>query len=294
MKHISRKSKTYRGFSLVEILMVIVVISILVALMLPAFGAIQKMALNMRQKAQFSGIEVGLEAFKNDFGDYPDSSYLNGYGGAQKLAEAMVGLDGFGVHKNTDFNANAQDDDGNWLYDVNGTLTLPAYDLPDSLSKRMGPYLETDSSNAVYLNDITFPATSNSRTQVAAMLTQRTMVLADQFRTAKNNRTNKKTGMPILYCKAGTYIRNLGYGLIEYKYNFLDNNRYTAFTEYGDLHPWINFTGAIADVFYPEIRDNNFATYNPHRPESFILISAGPDGNFGTADDVYNFDTDDQ
>ena len=29
----------------------------------------------------------------------------------------------------------------------------------------------------------------------------------------------------------------------------------------------------------------------PYRSESFILLSAGPDGLYGTADDVYNFDT---
>jgi hypothetical protein len=28
----------------------------------------------------------------------------------------------------------------------------------------------------------------------------------------------------------------------------------------------------------------------PYRADSFILISAGKDGDFGTADDVFNFD----
>ena len=50
----------------------------------------------------------------------------------------------------------------------------------------------------------------------------------------------------------------------------------------------------------PTIRGQNFATYihnksvaakiMPQRADSYMLISAGPDGLFGTADDIANFD----
>ena len=302
MKDISRNFNNRRGFSLVELVMVIVVISILVALMLPAFGAIQKMALNMRQRAQFTTIEAGLEAFQKDFGYYPPSNYSNAVGynyycGAQKLAEAMVGLDGHGCHKDTVWRPDGYDDatTPNLLYDVNGTwdYSLPA--VQTNLASRKGPYLEADSANAVYLNDMTFPATSSARGWYANFMSNRTMILADQFGTTKNNNTNKKSGMPILYYRAGSYIGNLGDGLYkEYIYDYRDNFRMAEFTEDGDSHPWLLpyfGTGSFYEVFYPEIQDTNYSAYTPHRTESYILISAGLDGNYGTADDVYNFDT---
>jgi len=44
-------------------------------------------------------------------------------------------------------------------------------------------------------------------------------------------------------------------------------------------------------LFYSRIRNPNFTSPDrPYRSESFILQSAGYDGLFGTADDVYNFD----
>jgi hypothetical protein len=43
--------------------------------------------------------------------------------------------------------------------------------------------------------------------------------------------------------------------------------------------------------FYHNTYDENIALPNgrPHNSDSFILISAGPDGEYGTGDDVTNF-----
>lgn len=287
MKNSSRKTKLCKGFSLVEMLVVVAIISILIALLLPAFGAVQKMALNLRQKAQFNAIEIGLEAFSNDFSDYPESSYADGYGGAQKLAEAMMGMDGMGVHKDTDFNADAEDDSGNLLYNIGTTgKTLTGTDLEESLAKRYGPYLETDTANAVYLNDIDFPSSDAGTCDM--LLAERTLVLADQYGTVKNSLTNKKTGMPVLYFKAGTHIS----GDTEYVFNFQDNWYFAGFDgsvgKDGSKHDWL--TGNPYEEIHSNFRDYNFASYKPHRSESFILMSAGIDGFYGTSDDVYNFE----
>ena len=43
-------------------------------------------------------------------------------------------------------------------------------------------------------------------------------------------------------------------------------------------------------VFYEMTRDKRVTTMSvPHNPHSYILISAGPDGLYGTNDDVTNF-----
>ena len=275
------------GFTLVEVLVVLVIITILLSLVLPAFNAIHEMAINMRQKAQFASIEVGLEGFKNDFGDYPESSYLNSYGGAQKLAEAMVGMDGFGVHEDTDFNADAMDDtDTSYYYDVDGS-NPPGYDQAESLTHRKGPYLETDSANAIYLNDIGFPVIASMSN---VLFNERTMILADQYGKVKNKSTNKTAGMPVLYYKAGTAGTH-PFGGVEYIYEFDDNWLFAGLSGAGNSHPWLT-VNPHTQTFYPAIKDSNYAVYKPHRPESFILLSAGPDGIYGTSDDVYNFDAD--
>ena len=95
------------GLTVIEILVVVGIIALLVGLLLPAVHTVQKMAKETKQRAQFTAIELGLTAFKNDYGDYPPSSWWNpnvpggrqNYCGAQKLAEALLGWDLLGFHR---------------------------------------------------------------------------------------------------------------------------------------------------------------------------------------------------
>jgi len=57
--------------------------------------------------------------------------------------------------------------------------------------------------------------------------------------------------------------------------------------------------GALGNLVPPEPRGpfahtvwnpNVTATKRPHNAESFIILSAGPDGLYGSGDDVANFD----
>jgi type II secretory pathway pseudopilin PulG len=54
--------------TVIEILVVVSIIALLVGLLLPAVHTVQKMAKETKQKAQFTVIELGLAAFKNDYG----------------------------------------------------------------------------------------------------------------------------------------------------------------------------------------------------------------------------------
>ena len=111
-----RSKKFLTGFTFVEILIVLGIIAILVALLIPALAAVRNMAKETQQKAQLATIEMGLTAFKNDYGDYPPSDWtLNGapamngdYCGAQKLAEALVGWDLMGFHTNSAWRADGE------------------------------------------------------------------------------------------------------------------------------------------------------------------------------------------
>ena len=62
---------------MIEILVVVGIIATLVGLMLPAVHTVQKMAKETKQKAQFTAIELGLAAFKSDYGDYPPSFWYD-------------------------------------------------------------------------------------------------------------------------------------------------------------------------------------------------------------------------
>lgn len=270
-----------RGFTLIEILAVLVVISILIGLLVPVLATVKEMAANVRQKAQFAAIEIGLEAYNNDFGDYPNSnrdsaSVINTggeqYCGAQKLAEAMVGMDGFGFHKDSIFGHDALSLAGDLLYGIDPDDEVL---WAQSRADRKGPYLELETANAVSLRKI---YTGGSAASPLLDHGYDSLVLADKFGLLKNAATGKKTGMPILYFRANTNQTKLK--------DVYDNN---------DNIKMVELAGSDVDNFdvnfEASIKNPNFTVPpRPYRAESFILLSAGPDGLYGTADDVFNFD----
>ena len=92
MKIFTRQFSHRTGFTLVEMLAAVAVIAILISLIVPALTMVKKSADMARQRAQFHSIEIALEAFRADFGDYPPSKsegLLTAYPGALKLAEAI-------------------------------------------------------------------------------------------------------------------------------------------------------------------------------------------------------------
>ncbi|NLH18156.1 MAG: prepilin-type N-terminal cleavage/methylation domain-containing protein, partial [Phycisphaerae bacterium] len=152
--------RTQPAFTLVEVVTTIAIIAILAAILVPAFNMVFKTATNVKQKAQFNSISVALEGFRTDFGDYPESfNPLDGpnmYGGAQRLAEAVIGYDGFGFHPQSIFSP--------WGTDSVGIGGKDLYILPNSkwnddekkasLKSRKGPYLELETANSIKIADL--------------------------------------------------------------------------------------------------------------------------------------------
>ena len=127
---------------MIEIMVVVGIIAILIGLLIPAVHTVQKMAKETKQKAQFTAIELGLAAFKSDYGDYPPSFWfdpaaagtaLQNYCGAQKLAEAMVGWDLMGFHPNSAWRA-----DGLAAGVNNAGIANTVYKEIDTLKRRKG------------------------------------------------------------------------------------------------------------------------------------------------------------
>ena len=289
------------GFTMVELLVVLGIIALLVGLLLPALNSVKNVAKQTKQKAQFTAIELALIAFKNDYGDYPPSdrsshvggTVANDYSGAQKLAEALFGWDLLGFHPKSAWRADGLDAAGGpGTYDPLKTRDLDGNGIPDTLDERKGPYLELATTSAFKLVDLFRPYSTGP-------LAPDTYVICDAF-TAKRvtmlrgtdpvtNRPitiTEKAGAPVLYYKANTSGKT-----INTIYDVLDNN--TLVLEKQRIEnreqPLARQAGQY-QFFYDYIRNPKIdARPWPHRSDSYILISAGSDGLYGTGDDICNF-----
>ena len=108
----------------------------------------------------------------------------------------------------------------------------------------------------------------------------------------------KKTGTPILYYRARTNYSQQNYSIDgDYTndiYNYDDNLNLMDLGMPNDNTPFSVYTSGTGDElenFEDMIVNENVQTIRrPYRADGYILISAGKDGDFGTADDVFNFD----
>jgi prepilin-type N-terminal cleavage/methylation domain-containing protein len=300
----SRKS----GFTLVELLTVLVIIALMMGVLLPALNLVRNTAKKAKQEVQFATIEQAIMAFKGDYGDYPPSNNLYGdYEGAQQLAEALVGWDLMGFDTDSAWRSNGCLDAAgiNWIYPPQPLdLTDPV--VKKNLEDRKGPYLELSKANVFRLgNTVNGPGLFNN----TGALNPDRYVLCDSF-GAKNlilkNGTKTETviaGTPILYYKANTSSKQWGPpGSVNKRIYFDGDNR--ALVSLGRMtdgkpHPLGGITDPFPSMGFPA----NFYYYLidqkmvpimgqygwPVNADSYVLISAGADGLYGTADDITNF-----
>ena len=125
------------------------------------------------------------------------------------------------------------------------------------------------------------------------------LILTDVYGTVKHRTSGKKIGMPILYYRAntaGTVHDGDTYAMgippdnhPDYYYEFLDNQALMYLgTPDGDTHPM----SGNWQWFYEKTTNPNITSPpRPYNDQTFILQSAGPDGLYGTTDDVFNFNT---
>lgn len=290
MKPNAKKSNNKSAFTIVELLTVMSIIIILMGLLAPAMNRVRRFAKRVSQKNQFHSIDVALELFRSEFDGYPDSGALDpagvSYCGSQKLAEAMMGQDLLGFHPDSRFLADGTDGAGNALYPYPGPPNLV------NLQARKEYYLPLEQANAYKLGDI-YPNVATSP------FNGDRFVLCDEYTPVMNLTTGKKIGMPILYYRANTSntrhdssdlpVPGNDKGQI---YNYLDNNQ---LVELGK--PWNPPPAGSNHTLFSDPTKFYDGTWNskvssmvrPYRADSYILISAGFDGEYGTPDDVFNF-----
>lgn len=282
-----------RAFTIIELLTVMSIIVILIGLLLPAMSKIRRYAAYVKQNAQLHSIDAAIELYNNEFQGYPDSRALDPtgaqYPGAMKLCEAIMGQDLLGIHTNSAFRADGFDAEGvNDLYPDNiGGLSPDARDA--ILKQRQGPYLQAENANAYRIEDIYGASTS---------LLPQHFALCDVFE--RNMASGEKTGMPILYYKADTANNRHDWQAPAVSPVDRNGNIYNCYDNMDLLSlgkPWESTTATATDhkladpqQFYWNTTNHKIDTLlQPYKSDMYILLSAGWDGEYGTADDVYNF-----
>lgn len=312
------------GFTIVELLTVMGVIAVLIGLLVPALNMVKDFSKQLQQKAQFHSIEVGLEMFKNDFGIYPESNDNNLqpqnlidntiYCGTNKLAEAMVGWDLLGYHPKSGLTATGVNNIDSDLTPDDIYVPFPPglvstdgtyEETPEENIDIRKKYIELEHANAFKMEDVYQNYGGFVRTN---------FVLCDVY--SKRRHSGKKTGMPILYWRARTkykfqdYLNTASGGSATNPaqnddiYNFWDNANLLNLNdpETGTIHHPL-YTGVPLDdletfedmILNKQVQDATITALNPngikrpYRDDSFILLSAGKDGLFGTSDDLLNF-----
>lgn len=250
--------------------------------------------LKVRASSQLRSISTGLEMFRSDYGHYPDSSCradpIRGWPestnpddvkltGAHWLARALLGYNLQGIDKQ-----------------LKGLSTQPVAYTELGKTRHGSMYIDPD-----YSRDVAADTNQEVFRQGGSPATGRYLF----YQTA--------TRSPILYYRANTATTQpfAGDGQAGI-YNHLDNAAITGgqgfvgwdFAGAGNhvpVHPLGVYESAgdrLADrsgqsfkqfLSAPRESGQDQDHMRPYKPDSFLLISAGFDGLFGTEDDITNF-----
>ena len=290
-----------RAFTLVELLTVVGIIALLISIVIPSLANARRQARRTTSRATLSTIETALNMFHNDFQNYPDSTQREDrirdlpnatthhmLSGAHWLVRALAGHDFQGV-----------DAKGEVLRAyVSTSDNMPYADLLLSagIYQRKDPYIDNP---AIFLRD------TDQRFDIQSSNSTGRLVAIDAFT------------FPILYYRANPRAQSPMATDTGGVYNQRDNELITGSDRASGLNGW-DFAAAgrtpshalyaFGSIDPATIHDQklSFAYFfhqenvhettggltgviKPANPESFVLLSAGPDGVYGTDDDVKNF-----
>lgn len=320
-------SRSRSGFTLVELLTVIAIISLLIGLLLPALSKAREQAKKTKSRAMLKAISDGLDMFRTEneeeFQGYPPSAVAEDQTedgqqslyGCQWLVRYLMGKDLNGYVSprtvpRTLYGAKPFEQEDWYNMDV----------LDGEPLDRIGPFLRPEGLKLMRPEDLPSepPAGLPAWVDEEAL---KQLVILDAF------------DFPILYYRADSrmasrpnaqiarYDRDSTYGGI---FTFEDNTLFTGkctsgtcefqswdlsgnnqehrISEFGDDPPDRDTIPDTPYSFLYYILDRNAyeAAYKvgmpantrptiPHRRDSFLLITAGKDGLYGTNDDVNNY-----
>lgn len=88
-----KSNTSQKGFTIVELLIVIVVIGILAALVLNTFSGVQKRARDTQRQTSLNALATQLEVYYNDKGGYPSNDATTGLRSDTWITNNLKGFD---------------------------------------------------------------------------------------------------------------------------------------------------------------------------------------------------------
>ncbi len=310
------RTENQKAFTIIELLTVMSIIVILIGLLVPALNQVRRYALEVKQNAQLHSISAALELYRNEFDQYPDSSSLDPndeyYCGAMKLCEALMGQDLMGFDPDSQYSVDQViDNDTAQLY----RFTDPQR-LLQSLKNRNEPYLEPENVQTAKVTDLYDDA--DAGVYQAVPEEEQMYMICDVYKRTENKGPigDTRLGMPVLYYKANpSGVEHDPNMILDSDHQVPDRDSYNGFVynywdnqdivdlgvayDSGVSQPWDQDKGSPYDFYAFTQNDQiteqlpigaNQNISRPHKRDTYILISAGWDGEYGTRDDVTNFD----
>lgn len=351
-RHRLARRQPARAFTLVELMVVIGIISLLIAIALPAFSAARTAAKRASTEAMISTLSTGADMFHADSalgGAYPPSvmtvvqpNPINNRQiavcGANLLVWGLAGADLLGTPGFRDLDGTSPEGDifGGWTNDMGSNPAQPQVNLyalsgTKPYHPRSGPYVDLSKvrlTKQMAPNSLDFQVPAgggylNSHAFLDAWdqpilyykANPNAKYIADE---GSVNAVNAAVRSPVRYSRVDSAVGKRYYAPSGI-YNLFDNaiitgGRTVSGMDFGagraHFSPDRNATNPRPMLGNPTVSPTNsaFESQNPpgsfvrhifnpsisavatpHRPDSFILLSAGADGLFGTADDVANF-----
>jgi prepilin-type N-terminal cleavage/methylation domain-containing protein len=277
-----RPARAPRGFTLIEVLVVVGIILILIAIIIPAIGHFKTTAKRTAVTQQLAALGMALENYHNDFEVYPASNTLDATGttavdsygsgiikhgrGAAMLAEALTGYlpaaydgAGTGITNGTD---------PTFGFRTKGTGTA-------ALGKIYGPYADTSPKVLISNNPTGSTPTPTLPDSDRSFID----AYGNEILYYRSTRAaNEVTGLPAVTTVFGSGVTN--------DYYFRDDDN--SFKP--DLVTSRTSPAVAGAAFFKALgaTSNNIAgsSANVTGAHSYLLMTAGPDGTAYNSDDL--------
>jgi len=261
-------------------LKIILVCTVLVCLLAVLVDSFRRFLLPLKETAIVHTLEGGLEMWRSEFDVYPpsDANDPNGvpYCGAMRLCEALMGRDLKGFHPKSAFRADGRDETGTrQLY--------PSDPDPNNLRARSRWYFDED---GLMIDGLVHRLSDIYGVGRTGPFDGNLPVLCDVF--IRRHKTGIKAGMPLLYYRANPVSTVLDANNPDSPaniFNYRDNHALLALGTPRDAKARHPLTDPSA--FYKIVQARKELQIRPDC--AYLLISAGPDGLYGTKDDQGNF-----